>query len=209
MSKWQNFDLADFAGTGKYGVPELEPVYELPKVSRYIEFDYCNRIREGHKNLAVHFFEDDYKFERCWTGPDRYGEMLSKFAYILSPDFSQYVDFPLAISVYNHYRNMWLAKYWQKLWYITVVPTVMWGFEDSYDWCFDGYPEGGIVAVSNVGLAQTAEMRDMFATGYEEMLHRLNPSKVLMMTRNFAPMPGNVEYIRWDIHKGDQLNGNR
>lgn len=209
MAKWQNCDLAELGGTGKYGVPQLDPVFDLPKVDRYISLEYSSKVRKDHKRLAVHFFQDDYKFERCWTGPDRYGAELSKFAYILSPDFSQYVDFPLAICIYNHYRNMWLARYWQKMWNITVVPTVMWGYEDSYDWCFDGYPVGGVVAVSNVGLAKSPDMVKMFSDGYAEMLRRLQPSKILFMTRNFAPMPGNVEYIRWDIHKEDQLDGYR
>ena len=134
--------------------------------------------------------------------------MLKKFAYILSPDFSQYVDFPPAVQIYNHYRNLWLAKYWQTCYNIIVVPTVMWGFDDTYDWCFDGYPVGGIVAVSNVGLAEDADMKAMFEQGYNEMLERLNPSKILFYSRNFVQMPGNVQYIRWDVHKGDQLNGN-
>lgn len=188
-------------------MPQLDPVHELPSAERFIEFDYCKRIREGHKNIAVHFFEDDYKFEKAWTGPDRYGEMLSKFAYILGPDFSQFVDFPKAVCVYNHYRNLWLAKYWQLYYNITVVPTIMWGFEDTWDWCFDGYPKGGIVAVSNVGSCQDRKLHKKFHDGYAEMLKRLTPTKILMFSRNFEPMPGNVQYIRWELFKGEQVDG--
>ena len=106
MGKFQNAEFAIFEGVGKYNIPELAPVYELPKVDRFIEFDYCKRIREGHEKIGVHFFEDDYKFERIWTSPDRYGSMLTKFSYILGPDFSQYIDFPLALQIYNHYRKI-------------------------------------------------------------------------------------------------------
>jgi len=208
MSKWQNLDVGFFEEvTGKYDIPIIEHVYELPEVKKHIEFDYCKRIRENHKDLGVHFFEDDYKFERVWTNPDRYGEMLSKFGYIIGPDFSQYVDFPLAVQIYNHYRNNWLVRYWQICYNTIVVPTIMWGFEDSYDWCFDGYPTNSIVAVSNVGLCKNKEMKKMFNDGYNEMLKRLNPSKILFFTRNFEEMPGNIQYIRWEIHKGDQING--
>ena len=209
MAKWQNLELAFLDGVGKYNVPEVLPTYELPEVQRHIEFDYCQRVRDNHKNLGVHFFEDDYKFERVWTGPDRYGEMLSKFGYVIGPDFSQYVDFPLAVQIYNHYRNNWLCRYWQEALNITVVPTIMWGFEDTYDWCFDGYPTESIVAVSNVGLCQDKDMRKMFQDGYNEMLKRLNPSKILFFTRNFIELPGNIQYIRWEIHKGDQVDGIR
>lgn len=49
----------------------------------------------------------------------------------------------------------------------------------------------------------------MFSNGYTEMLKRLEPSKILFFTRNFAEFPGNVKYIKWELHKGEQLNGNR
>ena len=209
MGRFQNSEFAIFEGVGKYNIPELAPVYELPKVERFIEFDYCKRIRDGHENIGVHFFEDDYKFERVWTSPDRYGSMLSKFSYILGPDFSQYIDFPLALQIYNHYRNLWVAKYWQICYNMIVVPTVMWGDKSSYEWCFDGYPKNSIVAVSNVGLCQNKEMHEMFLSGYNEMIKRLNPSKILVFSRNFEELPGNVQYIRWELHKGDQVNGNR
>jgi len=90
-----------------------------------------------------------------------------------------------------------------------VVPTIMWGLEDSYDWCFDGYPKNSIVAVSNVGLCKDSELKTMFNNGYNEMLKRLDPIKVLFFTRNFEEMPGNIEYIRWEMHKGNQIDGNR
>lgn len=207
MSKFQNLDVGFFNGVGKYQFPDILPVYELPKVSRHIEFDYCMRIRDGHKDLGVHFFEDDYKFERAWTSPDRYGEMLSKFGYVIGPDFSVYADFPLSVRIFNHYRNHWLCRYWQEVFNFPVVPTVMWGFEDSWDWCFDGYPKNSILAVSNVGMQRSKEDKKYFDDGYMEMLKRLTPSKVLFFTRNFEDVPGNVQYIRWEIHKGDQVNG--
>ena len=210
MSRFQNLEVGFFDGVGKYDMPEIAPVYEIPEVNRHVEFDYCLRLREDRydrSKIGVHFFEDDYKFERVWTNPDRYGEMLSKFGYIIGPDFSVYADFPLPVRIFNFYRNNWLAKYWQTCYNIIVVPTVMWGTEETWDWCFDGLPKNSIVAVSNVGTQQSKIERDYFYNGYIEMLNRLNPSKILFFTRNFAEMPGNVQYIRWEIHKGDQVNG--
>ena len=81
------------------------------------------------------------------------------------------------------------------------------GFEDTWDWCFDGYPTNSIVAVSNLGTQKSQLERNYFDNGYFEMLRRLNPSKILFFTRNFEELPGNIQYIRWEIHKGDQLNG--
>ena len=209
MGRFQNAEFAIFDGVGEYDVPEISPIFDIPSVDKYVEFDYCKRVRGDRSKIAVHFFEDDYKFERVWTNPNRYGEMLKEFAYIIGPDFSQYIDFPKSVQIYNHYRNNWLVKYWQICYNMNIIPTVMRGKEDSYDWCFDGYPKNSIVAVSNVGLCQDKELKKMFLNGYNEMLKRLNPSKVLVFTRNFEKLPGNVQYVRWELHKGDQLNGNR
>jgi len=210
MSRYENAELGIYAGVGEYGIPQIEPVKVIPGITRWIEFDYCQRLRKDRKDrrtLGVHFFEPDYKFERAWTCPDRYGEMLQEFGCCMSPDFSMFMDFPKALSVYNHYRKHFLARYWHEMYNISVVPTIGWCGKDSYDWCFDGEPEGSIVAVSNVGCAINKEAKSLFAEGYKEMLIRLHPIKVLFFTRNFEEYPGPVQYIKWDIHKGDQLNG--
>jgi hypothetical protein len=210
MSRFQNLDVGFFAGVGQYQLPEIDPVFELPDVNRHIEFDYCIRMREDRfdrSKYGVHFFEPDYKFERCWTYPDRYGELLSKFGYIIGPDFSVYNDFPLPVKIFNYYRNNWLAKYWQCCYNIVVVPTVMWGTKETWSWCFDGLPHNSIIAVSNVGIGNSREEKDYFINGYNAMLEKLTPSKILVFSRNFAKLSGNVQYIRWEIHKGDQING--
>ena len=208
MGKWQNLDYAFFEEVeGEYDVPIIDPVYELPSVKRYIEFAYCRRCRadrNNRKDIAVHFFEDDFKFESAWTFPDRTGQMLSEFGFVIGPDFSQYIDFPKAVQIYNHYRNNWLVRYWQVLYNITVIPTIMWGMKDTYDWCFDGYPKNSVVAVSNVGLCRDKELKQMFYDGYNEMMNRLNPIKILMFSRNFEVMPGNVQYISWELYKEAQ-----
>ena len=212
MGKWQNLEKAFFDGVGEYDIPEILPVYELPELDRWIEFDYCNRFRADRydrSKVGVHFFEDDYKFERVWTSLDRYAELLSQFGCVMSPDFSMYVDFPKAVRIYNKYRNHYIARYYQECYNMTVIPTIMFGFEDSYDWVFDGYPKESIVAISTVGLLQNKEMNVMFHKAYNEMINRLQPSKILLFTRQLIELPGNVEYVRWELHKGDQLNGKR
>ena len=210
MGKWQNLQNAFFESVCKYDLPKINPVYELPDVNKFIEFDFCLRYRadrHDRSKVGVHFFEDDYKFERCWSCPDRYAELLKDFGYVLGPDFSVYADFPFPVRLYNYYRNAWLTKYWQENCGITVVPTVMWGEEDTWDWCFDNYPKNSIVAVSNVGTQLAKDEKEYFTNGYNEMLRRLNPSKILLFTRNFAKYDGNIQYIRWESRKGEQLNG--
>lgn len=82
-----------------------------------------------------------------------------------------------AVQIWNHYRKHWLGAYWQGNG-ITVIPTISWSDESSFEWCFDGEPVGGAVAVSSVGTQLNKRAAELFRLGYDEMLRRLNPSTI-------------------------------
>ena len=176
MVLFENIDKALFPGIGRYDIPIIEPVNEYPH-GDFIPINYAKTERRPQgKNL--HYFVDDYQFVRYWNQPDRYISFLQKFRSVCSPDFSVYTDMPLAMQIYHHYRKHWLAAYWQ-MHGITVYPTVSWSTPDSYSWCFDGEPVGGIVAVSSVGVCRNKEALALFLRGYNEMMKRLSPSWVI------------------------------
>lgn len=81
---------------------------------------------------------------------------------------------------------------------LTVYPTISWSTPESYEWCFDGEPVGGIVAVSSVGVYNDDDARKLFISGYNEMMKRLNPSWVIWYGRVFEPCDWNV--IRIPAH---------
>ncbi len=190
-----------YEGVGQYNIPAINPINDI-NICKWIGFN-CARTHKGRANTTgVQFFIDDYQFERVWNDPERYAEFLKPFEAVLSPDFSLYTDFPKAIQIYNHYRKHWCAKFWQESG-VKVIPTIAWSDKESYEWCFDGEPEGGIVAVSNVGCMNNKEARRAFMDGYNEMLIRLHPSKVLMFGHIFDDYKGNVEYIKYSYWKGN------
>ena len=199
MPKFCNLAIALLDGVGKYGIPEIAPSQKCD-VTNWIGFNYVKSWEsKADKSTGVHFFIDDYQFERVWNAPDKYLNVLSRYGCVLSPDFSTFPDFPLAVNLYNHYKKHWLAAYWQQHG-INVIPSICWGGEDSYEWCFDGEPKNSIVAVSDVGNRRSKADLQGFLQGYNEMLKRLNPSKVLMYTRSFnANYEGNVKYIRYNV----------
>lgn len=202
MSRWLNLDIANYKGVGKYNIPELDPVYE-ENASNWIGFNYClstKRTLEKKQKTGVHFFLWDGQFERCWKDPQRYADMLSPYSCVLSPDFSLFTDFPKAVQIWNHYRKHWIARYWQDNG-LTVIPTICWSDEESFEWCFDGEPKHGVVAVSNVGCVKSQKIRNAFMLGYNEMLKRLKPSMVLLYAHTFIEYPGNVKYIKFNIDK--------
>lgn len=171
---YENLNKCIFDGTGTYGIPPLYP--EHCNVDSFIGFNYAKSCKAPYSK-GVHFFIDDYQFTRLWANPDAYLELLGGFKAVCTPDFSTYTDFPKAIQIYNHYRKHWLGAYWQQNG-ITVIPTISWSDKSSFEWCFDGEPVGGAVAVSSVGTQLNKESRALFLAGYNEMLSRLQPERV-------------------------------
>ena len=173
---YENLERRIFDGVGEYGIPQIEPVtYEGG--CDWIGFNYAKTCKEPEKK-GVHFFFDDYQFNRLWTDIDRYIPLLQRFRYVMSPDFSTYTDFPKTIQIYNHYRKHRVGAYLQEAG-IQVIPTISWSTPDSFDWCFDGEPEGGTVAVSSVGVMNSKEETALFLAGYEEMVRRLHPETII------------------------------
>ena len=156
-------------------------VYE---VENWIRFNFARGCDEPERH-GIHFFIDDYQFMRLWTNPDAYLDKLGQFQAVCTPDFSTYTDFPKAIQIYNHYRKHWLGAYWQEHG-IKVIPTISWSDEESFDWCFDGEPVGGMVAVSSVGTQGSARAAQLFEAGYNEMKRRLQPAQIVM----YGTVPG-------------------
>lgn len=144
---------------------------------------------------AVHFFLDDYQFDTLWRNPDRYVDKLSKFRYILTPDFSTYTDFPKVIQIYNHYRKHWIGAYLQE-YGCRVIPTISWSTPDSYDWCFDGEPKGGTVAVSSVGCMNGKKKKELFLSGYDAMIEKLHPESIIFYGKMPEECKGNIVRIK-------------
>lgn len=190
---YENAEKVLYVGIGKYDTPVIVPHEEEIDVENWIGFNYARGCDEPQKH-GVHFFLDDYQFQRVWTRPDVYANMLSRFKVVCAPDFSVYLDFPKALQVYNHYRKHWVARYWQEHG-VTVIPTINWAYKDSFDWCFDGEPYGGVVAVSSVGEMGSKELRKLFMDGYNEMMDRLHPRQIIFHGEIPDECEGNIVQI--------------
>lgn len=83
--------------------------------------------------------------------------MFSKFDCVLTPDFSLYTDMPKAMMIWNTYRSRLLGWFWQQEG-LTVIPTVSWADEDSFNFAFDGLPLNATLAVSTVGVKRAKRL---------------------------------------------------
>ena len=186
-----NLELGSFELSGEYGIPVLRPV-QLDAHLTWIRFNHALREPQRER-YGVHFFIDDYLFQRAWHDPPRYALFLRSFPAVMTPDFSMFADYPRAVQIYNHWRKHQLGAYWQRAG-MTVIPSIGWVGRDSYSWCFDGEPVGGTVAVSSVGTQKSKEGRRLFLDGYNEMMARLMPSKIIFFGDIPKECEGNIEH---------------
>lgn len=191
---WENCEKRIFDGAGKYDIPEIQGMYDIDEISDFIGWNYA--LKEKHpEDKAVHFFVDDYQFNRLWTNPDAYMEKLRRFQYVFTPDFSPYADFPKAVQVFNHFRKHWIGAYLQENG-VRVIPTVTWSYPPSYDFCFDGEPKNSVVAISSVGCMKSKRNKQMLIDGYNEMVKRLEPSCIIFYGMVPDECTGNIIRVK-------------
>lgn len=174
--------------TGKYEMPVLDP-YNGPIPEVIIPFSAATSCTNYH--VGVHFYIDDYQFERIWTNIDKYCTILKKFDCVIGPDFSQYGNMSYPMRMWNAYRNRVVSSYLQNHG-VKVVPNVTWSLPDSYDYSFDGEPIHSIVAINCTSILSNNLSKYLWYKGYEEALRRLNPKRII---RYGTKMPGEREDI--------------
>ena len=108
-----NLQLGGYETDGPYGIPCLAPA-TLDGTLSFIPFN-CAKTDSMRARHGVHFFIDDYLFERVWKDPVRYAQMLMDFRAVMTPDFSLFTDYPVAVQLYNHWRKHLLGAYWQRM----------------------------------------------------------------------------------------------
>mgnify|MGYP002623762682 CR=1 FL=1 len=173
-----NLNEIIFDGVGPYDIPIIRPEQYEP--INFIGFNYSKSISKQSIRQAngIHFFVDDYQFERIWGSWKKYGAFLSQFNAVCTPDFSLYTDWPKAVQIFNHYRKHFIGAYLQELG-VKVYPTIAWSDADSFEWCFDGEPKNATVVVSSIGTQNSISKKSLFLNGYNEMLKRLQPKTIL------------------------------
>lgn len=189
-----NLDIAQYEGIGKYDIPPIEPVEEIPTVNEWIGFNYVLSDKEP-QGKGVHFFVDDYQFMRIWNNPEAYVDKLRQYEVVVAPDFSPYGDMPLATQIFNHYRKHWVAKYLQDRG-VNIIPCVRASTDErSLDFYLEGEPRNGVVCISSMWVNKSKEAKDYFMREYEKMYQTLNPTKVLVYGSKVDGLKGNIEYI--------------
>ena len=203
--KYENLEKINSFVIGEFDIPTIEP--ESCHCEEFVGFNYAKSTQDK-ANKGIHFFIDDYQFIRLWGNPKVYVDLFKKFKCIFSPDFSMYTDFPVAMQIYNHYRKHWLGAYYQQQG-IKVIPTICWSDIKSFEWCFDGEPTHSTIAVSSVGTQKNKQSKLAFIEGYEKMLEKLEPEKIIFYGSIPDECKGDIIHIKafQDKFKEAKMNG--
>lgn len=161
---------------GEFAFPKIKKSFAVPcNPISFVE----SRSVYRRDDRWLHFFAEDLNFECVWTNPKAYLSMFKNFAGVMTPDFSMYADLPKAHQIWNCYRNRVLA-YWMQSNDVNIVPSVNWTADPKgWNWCFDGLPRGGTVAVSGNGCYLNPFCRQYFINGFNEMCTRLSPDVIV------------------------------
>lgn len=200
-----------FEGSGIWRIPlipkaEFEPG-EFADL-RVIGFDRTKWDDTVHLGRMVHFFLYDYKFERVWNKPDHDLEKLKRYRAVFSPDFSMYLEMNPVMQLYNTFRNRWCGANFAAHG-MRVIPTVSWGDENTFDFCFEGIEKGSTVAVSTYMVSAhdgRADQKDFFLKGYNEMLRCIEPERILCYNTPFPEMQGNIVFLDYDLSSWRHMN---
>lgn len=170
-----NFKLLKNIEFSENGIPIISGTSHIPK--KLIPFNYANTTKD--RNAGIHFYIDDYQFERIWKDPIRYTALLKRFDCVIAPDFSLYANFPKPLKIFNLYKQRLLTAYWQKQG-ILVIPNLTWSSFEDLDECLDGFPKHSVIALSTNGCLNK-KTKATFIECFNKAIKIVAPLKIIIV----------------------------
>lgn len=174
----------DAYNLGDFDDSRADGFWQMPRIPRcdyvpadLIGFNYVLST-EPKDDTAVHFYIDDYQFERVWNMPHEYIDKIARWGAALSPDFSLYMDMPRAMKLWNVYRSRLIGQMMSDAGAL-VIPTLSWAEPETFEFAFDGIEPGGVVSVSTVGVKRHTDSMEIWRAGMDAAIEKLSPSCVL------------------------------
>lgn len=184
--------FATYAGIFEF--PVINPTYWIP--NNLISFSKC--LSSKSFDFWVHFYEDDYLFERIWRNPSKYLGILKRFEGVILPDFSIYRDMPLVMQLWNIYRSRAIGCWLQRNG-VKVIPNIRFGDKRTYRICCEGISRNCVISVGSHGNLKNCIDRKIFLEGLDVIVKRLQPKVIIV----YGATP--EKYFKKYIDAGIQL----
>ena len=200
-----NLDLVDISNSTNdfWQMPIINNDNYIPK--DLIGFNYAKS--SDNKGVGIHFYLDDYQFERLWNNPSEYVDILSEYECILSPDFSLYMDMPMPMKIWNVYRSRQIGQYYQSMG-IKVIPTLSWAEQETFEFAFKGIPKGSIVSVSTIGVKRDEDALKVWKDGMDAMIKEIEPSTILVYGGELDYDYGDINVIYYENKVTERMKEN-
>lgn len=165
---------------------EYSKEHELPLVkaatierchpTALIPFSVAMGSRCRDFDCTVHFFEDDFRYERFWNNPNKYLNKLQKFHSVIMPEFSTCLDFPEPLKMWNAYRNHALAAWLQKNG-VLVIPNAR--HEPECDFLLEALPTNSVIAICGRACVKDPTERRCFIRDVKTTVDTLKPTAII------------------------------
>ena len=150
--------LTGLKTVGYYGIPKMLATTSAPE--RLVAFsEAVSRKALPNKGAWVHFYEDDYRFSRFWTNPEKYFDKLAAYGGVISPDHSLYRNMPTAQRISHTYQNQLLGA-WLQAAGVDVIANVRLSGPASVPYALAGVPQRSTLAVGLNGCTKDKENRE-------------------------------------------------
>lgn len=184
----------------KFDMPIIKPNQAVPETTLTTPFD---RIGGKHSNVnsLVVFYQNDDRFYTRLTHPWDYTDLLQKYAGVVGPDLSQYIDMDYVTRMYHNYWNKVFTAYYQ-LRGVNIYPNVTWSLPDSYEYSVAGLPRNSVIAINSMGVRKYYFSIGLWLKGYRYVVEALNP---ILILRYGPKIPGEYEGVSMYM-ENEQLN---
>lgn len=172
---WNAFLISTAYYEGAFEFPIIQPTDYIP--NRLIVFSKA--VSSKDYDQWVHFYQDDYSFERIWRNPQRYLPILKHFNGVILPDCSTYRDMPLVMQLWNIYRSRAIG-YWLQENGVKVIVNIRFGDSRTYGCCCDGVAKNCTIAVGSHGNLKDEEDAQYFIEGINAVVERLEPRAIVV-----------------------------
>lgn len=166
--------------SGQYDFPKIKANDTLQDISESntASFNFHKTIK-NKSNCYIHFYIDDYQFERIWHQPMRYIQILKQFKGVIGPDFSVYKNMPKAQQIFQVYKQRLLSALMQNEG-INLIPNVTWSDIESIDWILEDFPQNSVIALSTNGCLNS-DVKQEFIRCYKKTISLLNPIQIIII----------------------------
>lgn len=160
---------------GELEIPIIKPIKDVP--NKVISFLDAHKTK--NYNQWVHFYIDDFHFEKIWNRTKQELEFLKKFKGVILPDFSLYRDMPLVMQYWNIYRSRAIGNFLQSNG-IKVIVNVRYGDERTYNAACLGVSRNSIIAIGTNGCIKNKIDRQYIDDGFDYVIKKLTPKIVII-----------------------------